>query len=336
MGLNVAILGATGLVGQKFIQLLEERKFPLSSLKLLASERSRGRKLTFHGEEVEVEEASPSSFQGVNVALFSAGADVDRYFAPLATQKGAVVIDNSSAFRMDESAPLVVPEVNPEDIKLHQGIIANPNCSTIQLVVALYPLHKLSPLTRIIVSTYQAVSGSGAPAVEELRREVDLSTRGQNFTPQFYPHQIALSLIPQVDDFTPDGYTKEEWKMVNETRKIMHAPDIAISATCVRVPVVCGHSEAIWAEFSSPIEPDEARNTLRLSPGVEVVDEPEKSIYPLPQLCEDKDAVLVGRIRKDFSSPTGLTMWVVADNLRKGAALNAIQIAEVMVQREWI
>jgi aspartate-semialdehyde dehydrogenase len=336
MGLSVAILGATGLVGQKFVQLLEERNFPLSSLRLLASERSRGKKLIFQGEELEVEEATPSSFQGVDIALFSGGADVDRYFAPLAVKKGAVVIDNSSAFRMDEGTPLVVPEVNVEDIKLHRGIIANPNCSTIQMVVALYPLHKLSPLKRIIVSTYQAVSGSGAPGVEELKREVELLGQGQTFTPQFYPHQIALSLIPQVDDFDHDGYTKEEWKMVNETRKKMHAPDIAISATCVRVPVVCGHSEAIWAEFSSPIEVDAARNVLRFSPGVEVMDEPQKSIYPLPQLGEDKNAVLVGRIRKDLSSPSGLVLWVVADNLRKGAALNAIQIAEVMMQKGWI
>jgi len=333
---RVAIVGATGLVGQEFIKVLEQRNFPMASILLLASDRSAGKKLFVTHREIEVEETTPESFKKVDVALFSAGAETSRYFSPIAAQSGAVVVDNSSAFRMTPTVPLVVPEVNPEDIKWHKGIIANPNCSTIQTVVALYPLHKVNPIKRIIVDTYQAVSGTGSAAVEELTVQAKQVLEGQTAIPHVYPHQIAFNILPEIDVFLDNGYTKEEWKVVEETRKIMHADDIAISATCVRVPVFTGHSMAIHIEFSQPMSPDEAQRILAQAPGIKLLDDPTISLYPQPWSAAGTDEVFVGRIRRDASHPTGLVMWVVADNLRKGAALNAVQIAEEMIKREWL
>ncbi len=325
---NVAIVGATGLVGQEFIKILEQRQFPVASIRLLASERSSGTNLFFKHRQVTVEEATPELFRHIDIALFSAGADTSKHLSPLAAENGAVVIDNSSAFRMDPAVPLVVPEVNPEDIANHKGIIANPNCSTIQMVVALYPLHKVNPIKRIIVSTYQAVSGSGSAALKELTSEVKLVMEGRRICPHVYPHQIAFNILPEIDVFLDNGYTREEQKMADETRKIMHAPEILVSANCARVPVYFGHSEAVNVEFTSPIMPEEARDLLSKAPGVKVLDDPSVSLYPQPWATAGSDHVYVGRIRKDASSPNGLIMWIVADNLRKGAALNAIQIAE--------
>jgi len=335
-GYNVAIVGATGLVGQEFIKVLEQRNFPMTSIQLLASERSIGKRLFVAHQEIEVKETVSESFKGIDIALFSAGTEISRYFSPIAAQSGAVVIDNSSAFRMTDTVPLVVPEVNPEDIKRHRGIIANPNCSTIQLVVALYPLHKVNPIKRIITATYQAVSGTGSAAVDELTAQVKQVLDGQTTIPHVYPHQIAFNLLPEIDVFLDNGYTKEEWKLVEETRKIMHADEIAISTTCVRVPVFTGHSMAVNIEFSQPMSPEEARRILAQAPGVKVIDDPVISLYPQPWSATGTDEVFVGRIRRDESHPNGLVMWIVADNLRKGAALNAVQIAEEMIKREWI
>ena len=333
---RVAIVGATGLVGQEFIRILEQRNFPMSSVRLLASNRSAGRKLFVRHEEIEVEETVPESFENIDIALFSAGGDTSRHFSPMAARAGAVVVDNSSAFRMDPGVPLVVPEVNPEDIKWHRGIIANPNCSTIQMVVALYPLHKVNPIKRVIVDTYQAVSGTGSVAVEELTTQTKQVLEGQEVVSSVYPHQIAFNVLPEIDVFLDNAYTKEEWKMVEETRKIMHANEIAISATCVRVPVFTGHSEAVNIEFSRPMSPDEARQILARAPGVKVLDDTTVSLYPHAWLAAGTDEVYVGRIRQDASHPSGLAMWVVSDNLRKGAALNTIQIAEEMTRRDWL
>ena len=335
-GYKLAIVGATGLVGQEFIKVLEQRDFPISSISLFASDRSAGKKLFVAHEEVRVKETVPESFKGIDIAFFSAGTEISHYFSPIAAQSGAVVIDNSVAFRMVPTVPLVVPEVNPEDIKWHQGIIANPNCSTIQMVVALYPLHQVNPIKRIIVDTYQAVSGTGSSAVEELTTQVRQILDGQTAIPHVYPHQIAFNLLPEIDVFLDNGYTKEEWKLAEETRKIMHADDIAVSATCVRVPVFTGHGEAIHVEFSQPMSPDEAKRILNQAPGVKVLDDTAISLYPQPWSADGTDEVFVGRIRQDASHPRGLAMWVVADNLRKGAALNAVQIAEEAIKRGWI
>jgi len=335
-GYRVAIVGATGLVGQEFIRVLGQRDFPMTSIELLASDRSAGKKLLVDNREIEVKEATSESFEGIDIALFSAGAEISRYFSPMAAKSGAVVIDNSSAFRMVPTVPLVVPEVNPEDIKWHKGIIANPNCSTIQMVVALYPLHRVNPIKRVIVDTYQAVSGTGSAAVDELTKQAKQVLDGQNTIPHVYPHQIAFNVLPEIDVFLDNGYTREEWKLVEETRKIMHADDIAISATCVRVPVFTGHSEAVHVEFSQPMLPDEAERILAQAPGVKILDDPAISLYPQAWSAVGTNEVFVGRIRRDASHPNGLTMWVVADNLRKGAALNAVQIAEEMVERAWV
>ena len=335
-GYRVAIVGATGLVGQEFIKVLVQHNFPMESISLLASDRSAGRKMFVTHQESEVQETVPKSFQGIDIALFSAGAETSRHFSPIAAKSGVVVIDNSSAFRMTSTVPLIVPEVNAEDIKWHRGIIANPNCSTIQMVVALYPLHKVNPIKRIIVDTYQSVSGTGAAATEELATQAKQVLGGQNTIPHVYPHQIAFNILPEIDVFMDNGYTKEEWKMVEETKKIMHADDIAISATCVRVPVFTGHSEAVHIEFSQPMSPEEARNILTQSQGVKVLDDTVISLYPQAWAAAGTDEVFVGRIRRDASHSHGLTMWIVADNLRKGAALNAVQIAEKMIKREWV
>ena len=329
---NIAIVGATGMVGQEFIKVLEQRRFPMTSVQLYASDRSHGRKMKVHGEELEVKETTAKSFDGIDIALFSAGADISRQFSPIAAQAGATVIDNSAAFRMEPDVPLVVPEVNPEDIKMHHGIIANPNCSTIQMVVVLYPLHKVNPIKRITVATYQSVSGTGLAAIEELTTQSRLVLEGQKTKPQVYPYQIAFNVLPEIDVFLQNGYTKEEWKMVEETHKIMHAPDIAVSATCARVPVRIGHSEAVQVEFSHPMSPEEAKRILSKSPGVKLMDDPATRLYPYPLMVAGQDDVFVGRIRKDASHPNGLVLWIVGDNLRKGAALNAVQIAERLVQ----
>jgi len=333
---RVAIVGATGLVGQEFIKVLEQRNFPMSSIHLFASDRSAGKKLLASHQEVEVRETTPESFKEIDIALFSAGAEISRYFSPIAAQSGAVVVDNSSAFRMDPDVPLVVPEINPEDIQWHKGIIANPNCSTIHMVVVLYPLHKVNPIKRITVDTYQAVSGTGLAAVEELTTQTKQILEGQTTIPHVYPHQIAFNVLPEIDVFLDSGYTVEEWKMVEETRKIMHANDIAISATCARVPVITGHSEAIHVAFSEPMSAEEARRILAQAPGVKVLDDPTISLYPQPWSAAGTDEVFVGRIRQDASQANSLAMWVAADNLRKGAALNTVQIAEETVNREWI
>ena len=338
MSFRVAIVGATGLVGGEFLKILEERKFPMDSLRLYASDRSAGKRLSFMGEDLVVEETSDDSFNNIDIALFSAGGDISKRFAPIAARAGAVAIDNSSAFRMDPEVPLVVPEVNPNDIDTHKGIIANPNCSTIQLVVALDPLHRVNPIQRIVVSTYQAVSGTGAAAVEELRQQIANIVEGRQdeVAPKAYPHQIAFNALPFVESFLDNDYTTEEWKMVQETRKIMHEPDLPVCATCVRVPVYTSHGEAVNVEFSQSMTPEEAREILSSSPGVTVQDNPKGNLYPLPVSAAGTDDVFVGRIRRDFSHPKGLAMWVVADNLRKGAALNAVQIAEAMVRQEML
>jgi len=333
---RVGIVGATGLVGQEFVKILEQRDFPMSSIELFASERSIGKKMKFKGQDINVREAVPEAFEEIDIALFSAGADISRHLSPLVAKAGAVVVDNSSAFRMEPSVPLVVPEVNPEDIELHRGIIANPNCSTIQMVVALYPLHKVNPIKRIIVDTYQAVSGTGINAVDELTNQSRQVLNGQTTIPHVYPHQIAFNVLPEIDVFWDNGYTKEELKMVNETHKIMHAEDIAISATCVRVPVFTGHSESVHIEFTRPMSADEAERILAEAPGVKIIDDTAISLYPQPWAAAGTDEVFVGRIRRDVSHINGLVMWVVADNLRKGAALNAVQIAEEMVKRDWV
>ena len=334
---RVGIVGATGLVGQEFIKILLERQFPMVSLRLMASDRSAGRHLPVGDKETEVEETSPDSFEDIDIALFSAGAEQSKHFAPIAAKSGAVVIDNSSAWRMEKGVPLVVPEVNPNDIKRHKGIIANPNCSTIQMVVALYPLHKANPIKRIIADTYQSVSGvGGIGALEELKTQVKQVLEGEVTTPHVFPHQIAFNVLPEIDVFRDDGYTKEEWKMLEETRKIMHADGLAVSATCVRVPVLVGHAVAVHVEFSQPMAPDEALKILSRAPGIKVLDDTSISLYPQPWSAAGTDEVFVGRIRKDASNAKGLVMWIVADNLRKGAALNAIQIAEEMIKRSWV
>lgn len=330
---RVAVVGATGLVGQEFVKILQQRRFPMAELRLLASDRSVGKKILFNDHDIVVAETNSHSFKNIDIALFSAGTDISKHFAPAAAKSGAVVIDNSAAFRMEPQTPLVVPEVNPEDLATrHDGIIANPNCSTIQMVVALNPLHKVNPIKRIIVDTYQAVAGTGSAAIEELSSQSKSILEGRSVVPHVYPHQIAFNLLPEIDVFLDNGYSKEEWKMVQETKKIMHAPDLAISATTVRVPVFVGHSEAIHVEFSRRISPEEVSSILAEAPGVRVVDDPQVSLYPQPWAVVGQDDVLVGRIRKDISCPNGIAMWVVADNVRKGAALNAIQIAEKMIQ----
>lgn len=330
---NLAIVGATGLVGQELLKTLEQRKLPLSSIKLLASDRSAGKKVYVNNRELEIQETVNHSFQNINIAIFSTMTEVSRHYAPIAVQSGTIVIDNSPAWRLEQDVPLVVPEVNIEDVYNHKGIIANPDCLSIQLAVVLNPLHKLNAIKRIIVDTYQSVSGTGAAGVQELSTQSKLILEGKNPIPHIYPHQIAFNLLPEIDVFMDDDYTKEEWKIVKETRKIMHAPDMQISATCVRVPVFTGSSAAVTAEFSLPIYPDEARKILSRAPGVRLLDDPTVSLYPQPWYSTGSNEVLVGRIRKDISHPNGLVMWIVVDNLRKGSALNAIQILEEMIKR---
>ena len=333
---NVAIVGATGLVGQEFLKLVVQRHFPIKGLRLLASHRSAGRKLTVGEWEVEVEEATSKSFQGVDLAFFSATAEVSQALIPAAVKAGAITIDDSSAWRMEPDVPLVVPEVNADDLKGHKGIISIPNCPTIPLCQTLWPVHLINPIRRIIVDTYQSVSGTGAAAVEELTEQTRQVLAGNPTRAHVYPHQIAFNLLPQVDVFLGSGYTKEEWKIINETRKIMHEPELAISATCVRVPVYVGHSEAVHVEFSRSITPEAFYEIVHEAPGITVQDEPSVSMYPTPLSVAGKDDTYVGRIRQDASHLNGIAFWLVSDNLRKGAALNAIQIAEELIERALI
>jgi aspartate-semialdehyde dehydrogenase len=331
-GYVVAVVGATGVVGTEMIEVLEERKFPVTRLVPLASTRSAGGTVIFEGNEVPIEVLTKDSFAGVDIALFSAGADLSREFAPIAVKAGAVVIDNSAAWRMTPEVPLVVPEVNAHDIQRHKGIIANPNCSTIQMVVALKPLHDQAKIKRIVVTTFQSVSGTGKDAMDELMAECQDLLSFKSASPKVYPYQIAFNCLPQIDDFLPSGYTKEEMKMVHETRKIMGDQSIHVTATTVRVPVYVGHSEAINIETERKLSANEARAILSTAPGVLLYDDPAHKIYPMPLEVVGKDEVYVGRVREDESIANGLNLWVVADNLRKGAALNAVQIAEHLAQ----
>lgn len=329
---HVAVVGATGAVGAEMITTLERRNFPTGKLTLLASARSVGKKLKFRGEQVAVKELTKDSFDGIDIALFSAGGGISREFAPIAVKAGCVVIDNSSAFRMDDSVPLVIPEINGADVKGHKGIIANPNCTTAITLMALYPLHQAFIVKRIFASSYQAVSGTGAKAIEELQRQVAEIVAGKPATREVYPHQIAFNVLPHVDSFLPSGYTKEEAKMENEGRKIMHHPAFRASVTCVRVPVYRAHSVAVSAEFEKPVAADAARTVLSKAPGLDVVDDPEKGEYPMPLYTAQKYHCQVGRIRKDCALENGLCFWVSGDQLLKGAALNAVQIAEELLK----
>lgn len=327
MGVKLAIVGATGMVGRKFLEVLKEKNFPIDKLYLFASSKSAGTIINYNGSDYVVEELKEDSFdRGIDIALFSAGGSTSEKFAPIAASKGCVVVDNSSAWRMDENVPLVVPEVNPEDIKWHKGIIANPNCSTIQAVVALKPLDDLYKIKRVIYSTYQAVSGAGMGGYQDLVNGI----KGES--PKKFPHPIAYNLIPHIDVFMENGYTKEEMKMINETRKILHRPDMKITATTVRVPVFYGHSESINVEFEKEFNIEDIKNVLSNSPGVVVLDDIANNKYPMPILAEGKNEVFVGRIRRDESVDNGINMWVVSDNIRKGAATNAVQIAELLIK----
>src|SRR3990172_6488610 len=330
---NVAVIGATGLVGQEFLKIALQRGFPLKGLRLLASNRSAGRRLTVGEWEIEVEETNSKSFSGVDLAFFSATTEVSRSMIPAAVKAGAIVIDDSSAWRMEPDVPLVVPEVNADDLEGHKGIISIPNCPTTPLVQVLWPIHCLNPVKRIIVDTYQSVSGHGAQAVQELTDQTRAVLDGNSANAHVFPHQIAFSLLPHVDVFLGSGYTKEERKIINETRKIMHEPELPVSATCVRVPVFVGHSAAVHFELTRPMAVEDMRAILQESPGVTVQDEPSISLYPQPWTAAGHDDVFVGRLRQDASCPNGVVMWVVSDNLRKGAALNSVQIAEELLAR---
>ena len=329
--MKVAVLGATGLVGREMLAVLEQRDFPVDELVPLASARSAGRKLSFRGGEWTVREVCESAFEGVQLALFSAGSEASRQWAPVAASRGAVVIDNSSAWRMDPAVPLAVPEVNPHVLQKHRGIIANPNCATIQALVALFPLHREADLESFNAVTFQSVSGTGAAALEELREGSEAFLSGKAFQPKVYPCPIAFNAIPQIGSFDEEGISQEEWKMVNESRKILELQDLPVSCTTVRVPVFRGHSEAITARFRKPLSPERAREILRNAPGVILLGGGAPEVYPTALDVPGTDAVAVGRIRRDTGSNRGLALWVVADNLRKGAALNAVQIAEKLI-----
>ncbi len=328
---NMAVVGATGMVGRTFLKVLEEKQLPIENIWFFASKRSAGSKLMFNGREYTVEELKEDSFdRGIDIALFSAGGGTSEKFSPIAASKGCVVIDNSSAWRMDPEVPLVVPEVNPEDVKWNKGIIANPNCSTIQAMVALKPLDEAFGIKRVVYSTYQAVSGAGRAGWEDLENGL----KGE--APKKFQHPIANNCLPHIDVFTPDGYTKEEIKMINETRKILHRPELKVTATCVRVPVFNSHSESINIEFEKPFELDDVVEILRKSPGVIIQNDSENNEYPLATNATGTDEVYIGRIRRDDSVENGINMWVVADNIRKGAASNAVQIAEYMIKNDLV
>jgi len=331
---NVAIAGATGAVGELMIQVLEERNFPVGEMRYLASSRSAGKTLKWKGEDLVIQELTEGSFKGIDIALFSAGGGRSKEFAPAAVQAGAVVVDNSSAFRMEEDIPLVVPEVNPGDIALYtkRGIIANPNCTTIIMIVALKPLHDYAGIKRVVVSSYQSSSGAGAQAMAELISQTKDWSAGKPLEVKAFQHQLLFNVIPHIDSFADNGYTKEEMKMHNETRKMLHDDRIKVTATCVRVPVLTAHSEAVTIEAEKEITPEKARELFDLAPGVEVIDDPGSNAYPMPLFVAGQDTCFVGRIRKDFSADNALSFWVVGDQLRKGAATNAVQIAEILAR----
>ena len=333
MGCNLAVAGVTGAVGQEFLSILEQRDFPFDSFKALASIRSAGKKIEFKGKEYIVEELTKDSFEGIDIALFSAGGERSREFGPAAAKAGAVVVDNSSAFRMDAEVPLVIPEINPEKIKDNKGIIANPNCSTIIAIVPVWPLHKANPVKRMVVSTYQAASGAGYPAMLELENQSRDILDGKEAKCEVFPYQIAFNVFCHNSPLKPNGYNEEEMKLVNETRKIFDCPDIAITCTCVRIPVYRAHSESINLEFTDPITPEQVRDLLSTAPGVTLLDDRENNRFPMPIDASDKDDIFVGRIRQDESLPDnrGINLWVCGDQLRKGAALNAVQIAEKLL-----
>ena len=331
---NVAVVGASGAVGEEMRLVLEQRKFPVEKLILFASARSAGKEYEFKGEKVIVQELKEDSFGGIDIALFSGGDEVSKHFAPLAVQQGSIVIDNGKYFRMDPDVPLVVPEVNSDDLKWHKGLIANPNCSTIQMVVALKPIYDEVGIERVVVATYQSVSGTGKEAIEELKNQTASIANGREFEINVYPYQIAFNLLPHIGSFVENGYTTEEMKMLNETRKILGDKNIRVAATTVRVPVYRAHSEVVHIETKKKISVQRTREILDAFPGIKVIDNPEKLEYPLPLFAEGKDEVFVGRIREDISTENGLVMWIVSDNLRKGAALNAVQIAEKIIEKE--
>jgi aspartate-semialdehyde dehydrogenase len=333
---NVAILGATGAVGTELLALLEERNFPLAKLKVLASERSAGKSVRFAGEDLIIEAVTGSSFNDVDIVLASAGGSISKKWLPIATKAGAVSIDNSSAFRMDPTVPLVVPEVNPEAAAQHQGIIANPNCTTILLSVAIYPLHQVQPIRRVVVSTYQSASGAGARAMEEVKLQSQAILNGEPAIAEVLPYPLAFNLFPHNSPMTANSYCEEEMKMVNETRKIFGDQNIRITATCVRVPVLRAHSEAINLEFDQPFNVEKAREILSNADGVQLVEDFSKNYFPMPIEASGKDDVLVGRIRQDISHPNGLELWLCGDQIRKGAALNAVQIAELLIAKSLI
>jgi aspartate-semialdehyde dehydrogenase len=334
-GFRVAIVGATGAVGQELMAVLQERKFPVTDLKLLASARSHGKKLYFCDEELTVSQAKADSFRGVDIAFFAGGA-VSKELVPEAVKRGAVAIDNSSAFRLDADVPLVVPEVNPEDVEKHKGVISNPNCSTIIFVVPLNPIHRIAGVKRAVVTTMQAVSGAGKEALDELLLQTRQTLAQERIEPQVFNYQIAFNLIPHIDVFGDNGYSREEMKLVNETRKILHDPEIQITATTVRVPVLRSHSESVNIETEKALTVEEAREVLSNAPGIVVQDDPENLEYPMPLFTSGRDEVFVGRIRKDFSQEQGLNIWIAADQLRKGAATNAVQIAELLISRNLV
>lgn len=330
---NVAVVGATGVVGQEFLRIVAARHFPLKNLRLLASKRSVGKRIMFGEREVEVEETTAKAFAGADFVFISATDEISREMAPIAAKAGAVAIDDSGIWRMDPDVPLVVPEVNGDDVAKHKGILAIPNCSTTPLVMTLWPLHRVNPVKRVTVATYQSVSGTGREAVKELTYQTRKLLENQRLAPHVYPHEIAHNLLPEIGSFKDDGYTSEEWKMMAESRKIMHEPELPLSATCVRVPVYVSHSAAVHVELSRQMDPEDFADLMREAPGVIVQDDPSISLYPQPRAAAGRDEVFVGRIRNDSSHPRGLAYWVVCDNLRKGAALNAIQIAEEMICR---
>ncbi|MDX2242701.1 MAG: aspartate-semialdehyde dehydrogenase [Leptolyngbyaceae cyanobacterium bins.302] len=330
---RVAILGATGAVGAELLELLEQRQFPLAELRLLASSRSAGQQLHFKGDSLTVQAVDEAAFDGVDIVLASAGASTSKTWAAKAVEAGAVVIDNSSAFRMDPHVPLVVPEVNPNAANKHQGIIANPNCTTILMAVAIYPLHQVQPIQRVVAATYQSASGAGARAMEEVKTQTEAILHGKEPKAEIFPYPLAFNLFPHNSKLTEQGYCEEEMKMVNETRKIFGTPDLRITATCVRVPVLRAHSEAVNLEFEHPFSVSQAREILSQAPGVKLVEDWSANYFPMPIDASGQDEVLVGRIRQDLSHPCGLELWLCGDQIRKGAALNAVQIAELLVQR---
>ncbi len=333
---KVAVIGATGAVGRVFLQIAEERNFPIEEIRLCASERSVGKKLNFSGKDIEVELCTPTLLDEVDFSFISANGDVSRKIAPLSAKHGAVAIDDSSAFRMSDTVPLVVPEVNADDLNNHQGIVAIPNCSTTPLVMVLKPLSSQAKIRRVVVDTFQSVTGTGSAALEEMKTQSYEVLKGGKAKAKEYPHQIAFNVLPHIEPFQENGYTNEEMKMLHETRKILHDPEVMVSATCVRVPVAVSHSEAIHIEFDKPVDPKTVRAILSDQPGIRIVDDPFSNVYPMPIEAAGSDEVLVGRIRRDISNPNGIALWVVCDNLRKGAALNAIQIAEEMMRRNLV